>query len=73
MNEATRLLRLQQVIDRTGMSRSTLYTWVAQGRMPAPVCISDRTTGWVEQEIEDFVRSRIAAARTPSPKAGIAK
>jgi prophage regulatory protein len=73
MSEVTRLLRLGHVMDRTGRSRSTIYEWIAAGRMPSPIAISDRTTGWVEREIEDFVRARIAAARFSDTSAGSVK
>ena len=73
MSEVTRLLRLRHVMERTGLSRTTIYEWVAAGRMPSPIAISDRTKGWVECEIEEFVRGRIAVARFSAASAGSVK
>ncbi len=73
MAEVTRLLRLRHVIDRTGLSRSTIYELMATGRMPRPIAISDRATGWIEQEIEAFLQARIAAARLDAAPTGCAK
>lgn len=63
MTEMTRLLRLNDVRERTGLSTSTIYELVAAGAMPSPIRISARTTAWIEAEIEAFIRSRIATAR----------
>jgi prophage regulatory protein len=63
MTDTVRLLRVRQVCDRTGLSRSTVYELVAKGVFPRPVRISARTVGWLEVEIEDFIRSRIANSR----------
>jgi len=73
MNEVTRLLRLRHVMERTGLGRTTVLDLVAQGRMPRPVAISDRAKGWIEQGIEAFLRSRIAASRGSAMNAGSPK
>ena len=69
MTEVTRLLRLRQVMDRTSLSRTTIFEMVAAQRMPPPIRISDRTTGWIEHEIEAFLRGRIAASRSDAASA----
>ncbi|MDR3411824.1 MAG: AlpA family phage regulatory protein, partial [Formivibrio sp.] len=43
-----RILRLPNVLDRTGLSRSTVYQRVSEGRFPRPVSLGDRAVGWVE-------------------------
>lgn len=63
MDSYTRLLRLREVIRRTGLSRTTIYEYVAAGVMPAPVRVSKRVVAWIESEIEQFLRERIAASR----------
>jgi prophage regulatory protein len=56
-------LRLRQVLSRTGLSRSTLYAYVREGRFPAPVSISERCVAWVEAEIDRWISDRIATRR----------
>lgn len=56
-------LRLEQVKARTGLSRSTLYAYVREGRFPAPVAISERCVAWVEGEIDGWIAERIASRR----------
>ena len=48
-----RILRLQDVITATGLSRSTLYKYISEGTFPKPVSLSDRCVGWVDSEVHD--------------------
>ena len=57
----TTLVRLSQVKARTGLSRSTLYAYVRDGRFPPPVAISTRCVAWVEGEIDRWIADRIAS------------
>ncbi len=63
MADNIRLLRIHQVCDRTGLSRSTVYELVSAHELPKPIRISARSVGWLESEIEAFIRSRIARSR----------
>ena len=55
-----RFVRLREVMARTGLSRSTIHVWVAEGRFPKPVPLGVRSVGWIESELEDWLRDRIA-------------
>lgn len=55
------ILRLPEVKGKTGLSRSTIYDKVQRRQFPAPVKIGERAVGWVESEIEAWVRTRIEA------------
>ncbi len=59
----TRFLRLPEVMKRTGLSRSTIYVRVAAGRFPQPVALGGRAVGWIEAEVDEWVRERIAESR----------
>lgn len=64
MNEVRkpeRLLRLQDVMDRTGCKRAKLYQMVARGLFPRPVKI-DNCAHWPESSIDAWVAERIAAS-----------
>jgi prophage regulatory protein len=54
-----RIIRLKEVIDSTGLARSTVYKYVAEGVFPKPVSLGDRSVGWVESEVHDWVLARI--------------
>ena len=59
----TKILRLPEVKNRTGLSRSTVYLRISEGRFPTPVSLGDRAVGWLESEIEQWVLDRIEASR----------
>ncbi len=58
---ANNILRLPGVKQKTGQSRSTIYDKVQRGEFPAPVKIGERAVGWVEAEVDAWVKDRIEA------------
>jgi prophage regulatory protein len=54
-----RILRLESVLERTGLSRSTLYRKVNCGTFPRQLKISVRCAGWRESEVEEWLRRPI--------------
>lgn len=58
-----RLLRLNEVKQRTGLSKSSIYNQIADGTFPEPVPIGARAVAWVEAEIEEWINNRIAERR----------
>ena len=60
---AVRILRPSQVLARTGLSKSTLYELVAKGSFPSPIRISGRATGWIEAEVDAWIRRGVAESR----------
>ncbi|MYC89166.1 MAG: AlpA family transcriptional regulator [Gemmatimonadales bacterium] len=63
-NRPTRMLRLPEVVARTGLSRSTIYMRVELGRFPRPVSLGERAVGWIEAEIEAWIRARAGERRS---------
>ena len=63
MSKQVRFLRLPEVLARTGLSRSTIYVRLEQGRFPRPVSLGARAVGWIEAEVDEWMRDRIAASR----------
>lgn len=59
----TAILRLPNVKARTGLSRSTIYLRISEGRFPKPVSLGGRAVGWVEEEITDWLNQQIANSR----------
>ena len=47
-----RIMRLKEVIDCTGLGRSTIYKYISAGSFPKSVSLGDRAVGWVESEVE---------------------
>lgn len=54
------IIRLKEVMDLTGLSRSTIYKYIAEGQFPIPVALGDRCVGWVESEVHDWILAKVA-------------
>lgn len=52
-----RLLRLREVMRKTGMGSSTIYRKMDQGEFPRPVRISPTMVRWRESEIDAWIDS----------------
>ena len=70
MENSDRLLRVQEVIGLAGISRSTIYSMIADGSFPAQRRISRRAVGWLESEIEAWKASRPPARPGPNRQDG---
>lgn len=60
---SNKILRLSQVIDYTGMSRSSIYLLMSQGSFPLSISLGARSVGWVESEIQFWIEERIKESR----------
>lgn len=54
----SRLLRQDEVCDRTGLSRTTIWRRERDGDFPRRVQLGDNTVAWVESEVEEWIESR---------------
>ena len=54
-----RILRLKTVLERTGLSRSTMYRKMQSGTFPKNIQISTRCTGWRESAVNEWMRNPI--------------
>ena len=57
------LVRLPTVISMTGLGRSTIYRFVADGSFPRPVHLGPRAVAWRWSDLEQWVQSRSSSAR----------
>lgn len=55
MSSSERIVRLRTVLDRTGLSRTTVYRKIAEGTFPAQVRISVHGAGWYESAIDRWI------------------
>ena len=58
-----RIVRLPAVQARTGLGRSTIYVRLAEGSFPRPVQLGARAVGWIEEEVDEWIRKQIALSR----------
>lgn len=53
-------IRKAEVLARTGFANSSLYDAISEGAFPKPVPLGTNTVAWVEQEVTDWQKARIA-------------
>jgi prophage regulatory protein len=56
-----KLIRIKTVREMTGLSRSYVYALAYKGQFPQPVKLSERSSAWIESEVQAWIDSRIAA------------
>ncbi|WP_145480295.1 helix-turn-helix transcriptional regulator [Yersinia similis] len=60
----TRILKKKEVLNRSGISNSTLYRLMAHGLYPMPKKLTGedgRAVGWLESDVETWLNSRTPA------------
>jgi len=55
-----RIMRLKEVMETTGLGRSSIYKYAQEGSFPKPVSLGGRSSGWVLDEVEEWVIEQIA-------------
>ena len=53
-----KILRRPVVEAKTGLSCSTIYLLISEGKFPAQVKLGKRSVGWYDDEIEEWINSR---------------
>ena len=54
-----RIIRLKEVMDLTGLARSTIYKFISADSFPKPISLGDRCVGWLESEVHDWILSKV--------------
>jgi prophage regulatory protein len=57
------IIRLPQVKQRTGLSRSTIYALIKAGQFNAPMSLGARAVGWLESDVSEFIETRVKTSR----------
>ncbi len=55
------VLRLRTVMNRTGLSRSTIYLRIREGSFPRQIVLGPRSVGWLESDVTAWIRARAIA------------
>lgn len=63
-SETNRVLRLGEVVARTGRSRSSIYADIERGEFPRPIKLGARAVGWLAGDIEGWIQERIGKSRS---------
>ena len=58
--ETERILRLREVVETTGLSRTTIYSLVQEGEFPRPLRLAARASGWLFSEVQSWLDGKAA-------------
>ncbi|WP_339677944.1 AlpA family transcriptional regulator [uncultured Zhongshania sp.] len=61
LSHPRKILRMPQVIDRVGLSKSSIYELIAKGRFPVQIKLSARSCGWLESDIDVWIAQKLAS------------
>lgn len=57
------ILRLNNVINRTGLSKSSIYAFIKANKFPKSISLGLRSVGWLESEINEWIIDRTYKSR----------
>lgn len=60
--QSRRFFRLPEVKHQVGLGRTAIYQKIKSGEFPKPYPLGARAVGWLSDEIEAWIESRIQAA-----------
>lgn len=66
-----KILRLRQVIEQTGLGKSTIYNKISEGSFPKQVRLSARAVGWCAEEVDEFLAKQVAQSRNREVQDGL--
>ena len=62
-----KLIRLPEVLRRTGFGRSHIYNLINRGEIPKQIQISSGAVAWLESEFETWMDKKIQESRNNAP------
>ncbi|WP_233963602.1 helix-turn-helix transcriptional regulator [Pectobacterium versatile] len=62
-NKSTRLIRLPEVLLRTGYGKAWIYRLISEERFPTQIKIGSRSIAFIESEIDDWIQATIDETR----------
>lgn len=54
-----KLLKLPEVIKKTCMCRTTIYSMINEGKFPKQIKLRERSVAWVEEEVDNWIKDKI--------------
>ena len=60
MQSTNKIIRMTAIIERTGLSKSTIYMLLANGDFPKRISLGARSMGFLESEFNHWLEARAA-------------
>ncbi len=62
-----KILRIKDVTETTGFCRSQIYSLMETGAFPQSIKLGVRSVGWVDTEVENWIKSKVVARDLQCP------
>ena len=59
MTQPDRIIRLKEVLSKTGLSTATLYRRIKDKQFPASVSLGGSAVGWSENAVNAWVQAKL--------------
>jgi len=60
---SNKIIRLPEVKEKTGLSRSSIYLRMSKGDFPQSISLGERAVGWLEADVEQWLDACVAASK----------
>ena len=54
-----KIIKLPKVMEMTTFCRTTIYRLIEQGKFPKQIKLAERSSGWLESEVLDYLEAKI--------------
>ena len=54
-----RILKLKEVLNRTGLGKTSLYALIKNADFPKQIPLGSRAVGWLENEVDAWILEKI--------------
>ena len=61
---SNKIYRLKDVINATGLSRSSIYLLMRDDKFPKNILLGARSVGWPQSSIDEWIEGRITASQS---------
>jgi len=58
-----RHLRIPEIVHRTGMSRTTIYDRINEGKFPKQIPLGSNLVVWLESDIQNWLQQQVDKER----------
>ncbi len=58
MRKDMKFLRMKDVCERVGLGRTTVWRLTKEGKFPASHLLGSRSIGWLESDVEKWMKNR---------------
>ena len=58
-----KFIKINKVSELTTFSRATIYRLIKKGVFPSQVKLAQRSSGWVEQDVIDYLNTKIQESK----------